>query len=403
MHIRKLRPAVPIFSLLLALSAGACDTEGDEGDGSPCIAVPMCKVGETKVDSESDCLQDDAVCYEETKCGKSIWCTGPAGATCTAAPECKSGETKVSKESDCLQDDAVCYEVSICDQTIWCTAPAETCTEKPECKEGETKVDGETGCLQDDAVCYKLSKCGKTIWCTGPAGACTEEPSCKEGETEVDSETGCLQDDAVCYKASKCDKTIWCTGPAGGCTAVPTCKEGETEVDDQSGCLQDDAVCYQATECDKTIWCTGPAPAVTTILGGGYSFGECLGACKRDVLIADGAATLKITGWGENESFAENTGTLTETGVAVAAEIAQNLVGTELEETYGCPDCDDGGAAHVILSRMSVTSTHKYDFGRPPEVLKNADAFATALMLALADCETTNHVVPAGGCTAFEP
>ena len=69
-----------------------------------------CGPGQEKVASESQCLQDDAVCY---KTSDGSWCTG------AAAPECPSGYKKVSSSSDCLQD-TKCFQVS---ESAWCTGP----------------------------------------------------------------------------------------------------------------------------------------------------------------------------------------------------------------------------------------------------------------------------------------
>ena len=46
-------------------------------DESQCDGYPACDPGHTKVNSASECLQDDAACYSRTACGITIWCTGP--------------------------------------------------------------------------------------------------------------------------------------------------------------------------------------------------------------------------------------------------------------------------------------------------------------------------------------
>ena len=46
-------------------------------DPSQCDGYPDCDPGHTKVASSSQCIQDDAVCYQRTTCGVTIWCTGP--------------------------------------------------------------------------------------------------------------------------------------------------------------------------------------------------------------------------------------------------------------------------------------------------------------------------------------
>ncbi|MFT7624355.1 MAG: hypothetical protein ACI9WU_003542 [Myxococcota bacterium] len=57
---------------------GSGDTgSGDTGTDGDCLAIPVCDEGHDEVDGPSGCLQDDAVCYEATECGVTIWCTGP--------------------------------------------------------------------------------------------------------------------------------------------------------------------------------------------------------------------------------------------------------------------------------------------------------------------------------------
>ncbi len=54
----------------------AVGDSSDVGGDTTCLAMPVCDSGEQQVDSESDCLQDDAVCYSNSMCGVTIWCTG---------------------------------------------------------------------------------------------------------------------------------------------------------------------------------------------------------------------------------------------------------------------------------------------------------------------------------------
>lgn len=76
-------------------SAGACveaiealSCDGVTDAGGPCTDEPTCDPGHTEIESSSDCLQDDAVCYEREACGVSIWCTGPAAAATPNPTSC---------------------------------------------------------------------------------------------------------------------------------------------------------------------------------------------------------------------------------------------------------------------------------------------------------------------------
>ena len=184
-------------------------------ESEACRAIPTCDSGHVEYPAQDACPQD-VECYQRTECDTTIWC-GPEGAPCTEGNPCPDGQQLVTSQSDCLQDDAVCVEVQHCDETKYCTGPHEgDCTAVPVCDGDDMEVASQSDCLQDDAKCYEVTECGATIWCTGPDdNGCEAEPVCKEGEEEVDGPGSCLQDDAVCYDVTVCGKTIWCTGPDG--------------------------------------------------------------------------------------------------------------------------------------------------------------------------------------------
>jgi|GEM_PF-3212756 len=135
--------------------------------------------------------------------------------TCTAAPTCDLGDTRVSSESACLQDEAHCYDRTLCEQTIWCAGTA-VCAGAPSCPLGYVEAPG--GCTTKD--CVQSTVCGSTIMCQRDLSQCDGYPSCNPGDTQVPSPSQCLQDDATCYQRYVCGTTIWCTGPlpqdAGG-------------------------------------------------------------------------------------------------------------------------------------------------------------------------------------------
>jgi hypothetical protein len=45
--------------------------------GAACLAMPTCDEGHSTVSDADDCADGDE-CYKRTRCGKTIWCTGPA-------------------------------------------------------------------------------------------------------------------------------------------------------------------------------------------------------------------------------------------------------------------------------------------------------------------------------------
>ena len=150
------RAVIMVFSMLSVLSS--CTTS--DSDSRRASLASSCDPGHVAVASPTDCLQDDAVCYEIEGSGTENWCTGESCGTC------EDGDIAVDSEADCLQDSAICYATSSCGIEIWCTAPT-SC--EATCAEGETEIPDSSACLQDDATCYSLDDCGTEIWCTGPA------------------------------------------------------------------------------------------------------------------------------------------------------------------------------------------------------------------------------------------
>ena len=85
-----------------------------------CAGIPYCPVGYVQVAS---CLsQGTGDCVKETVCGSTILCRRDLS-QCDGLPSCNPGETQVASSSQCLQDDAVCYQASACGVSIWCTGP----------------------------------------------------------------------------------------------------------------------------------------------------------------------------------------------------------------------------------------------------------------------------------------
>ena len=143
-------------------------------------------------------------------------------------------------------------------------------------------------------------------------------------------------------------------------------------------------------------------PEMYGLLGGGYWFGECWGACRGDLVVNVSELTLILTGW-DDTSFLNNSGELTDLGLTTSAALVGELADVELQSVYGCPDCADGGGFYVTIRRDDLESRHEYNFGGPPDVLDDLDEFVRGLIDALTTCTVTPHVVPGEGCVPFEP
>jgi hypothetical protein len=143
-----------------------------------------------------------------------------------------------------------------------------------------------------------------------------------------------------------------------------------------------------------------PPLEAPVLVSGGWSFGHCIGQCVGELAVDGADLRFTITGHqAEDPVFLDNTGTLTDEGLEALQSAQAALAGEALEERYGCPDCADGGASHVTLARDGETSTHTYEFGKPPAVLTELDALLDSVMAALETCTANAFVEIAADCT----
>ena len=376
----------------LALLSLGCS--GSTTGETRCLALPVCAETETQVET---CEPGLNKCHEVSKCGQTIGCYTKEE-SCGAVPTSDEDDQEVASQDECPLDTA-CVPVEACGIKIWCWGAPDCAKENP-CAEGETLVFSQSDCIAD-GECAEATVCYDTVWCTAEPD-CLEIPECNEGDKTVAEGEECPSDAASCYEVSACSQTVNCAVEPE-CGGLPMCDEGDQPVDGPGECLQDDAKCYEVTGCGETIWCTGVDPAPThVLLGGGSSFGFCFGACKRELTFAGSGVTLVISSPQDEAPLATITGTLTEAGQAAAASIAVELSGYTLQTTYGCPDCADGGASHVLLLKDGKESKHTYEFSNPPVELEAVDSFINTLILAVEGCKSTDHFVPAEDCKAYE-
>lgn len=143
---------------------------------------------------------------------------------------------------------------------------------------------------------------------------------------------------------------------------------------------------------------TGPVPE---IVGGGSSFGECDGLCVAELRIAGREVSLTRRSWDRSEQVVAK-GTLSDAARVELDEMERALAGVRLEETYGCPDCADGGAAWIDLVPVEAATRATYEFGTAPEVLARWEDFRRDVAEALATCATGDLVTVVEPC-ATEP
>lgn len=141
-----------------------------------------------------------------------------------------------------------------------------------------------------------------------------------------------------------------------------------------------------------------------TVAAAGTSYGECGGACVSTLSIDQGALHYDLTGY-DSDVYANNDGLLTELGAGQLAEMEAKLAARiELQETYGCPDCDDGGAAWATLQTADgASTTHTWEAGNAPEEFLELSLMVNDLVTALRECEASSHVTVHSSCVAYLP
>jgi hypothetical protein len=142
------------------------------------------------------------------------------------------------------------------------------------------------------------------------------------------------------------------------------------------------------------------APRLT---GAGWSFGMCLGYCRADLRI-DGESLVQTGHDREvDDALYTNHGQLTSEGQARLDAALTELADTPLKETYGCPDCADGGAAYIMLTAADGETRHDMEFASPPEELSRIYDLSIALMSTLETCRSDDLVTVSEECSAYEP
>ncbi|MGH9460449.1 MAG: hypothetical protein ACRD1X_04495 [Vicinamibacteria bacterium] len=142
---------------------------------------------------------------------------------------------------------------------------------------------------------------------------------------------------------------------------------------------------------------SGPSSSVR-VAEAGWSFGFCMGPCRGQLALAGAQLTYEVSSRTGDQVFASNRGQLTSQGATRLEYLASGLP-EELQETYGCPDCADGGASFLAFVRERESLRTEYEYGNPPAALSAIDGFLKEVMDALGECRATADVTPEGSCT----
>ena len=98
----------------------------------------------------------------------------------------------------------------------------------------------------------------------------------------------------------------------------------------------------------------------------------------------------------------QNHGSLTPAGRARLGAALSELDDASLDPVYGCPDCADGGAAYLELSRDGVSERVGMELGNPPDVLAGLYGVSASLIGALETCRSNELVEVVGECTVYQ-
>lgn len=133
-------------------------------------------------------------------------------------------------------------------------------------------------------------------------------------------------------------------------------------------------------------------------LASGWYFGECWGECQgRLELAADGSFTFESFGW-EGEVYLSVQGSLTDDTEADIAEAWAALDRGSLEAVYGCPDCADGGGEFVELAGGVGPERVDWEFGNPPDELKDLVSWLDVVEQAARQCEEGTGIITVDVC-----
>jgi hypothetical protein len=235
--------------------------------------------------------------------------------------------------------------------------------------------------------------CGEdgNVFCTEMA--CPDNDKCSDGltyhETGCGLEEGMPEIEAGCY---------------GECQGIP-CESGICQLTDTNPCICEPGMdCCDA--CGVNTWLCLDAPQTCAptagrpiITSAGKSFGMCVGNCVAKLTIDPGdpgscaEITLSKCPWNDPSGCAANKiAVLSATGQAKATGLAAELLGIELQETYGCPDCTDGGASQLTLHLDNKELKISYEYDKPPSVLARVDEFTQGLIEAMETCTPNDDI-----------
>lgn len=182
---------------------------------------------------------------------------------------------------------------------------------------------------------------------------------------------------------------------AGSATDAAETDAGSAPDADTGGAPDADAGSEDTASADADA-STGPL-VKGNLVAAGWSFGMCANACKGVLELKGASLLLTTSGW-DGTVYYQAKGVLTTGAAAALQDFEAALVGKPLATTVGCPDCADGGASFVTFSDGTTSSTHTYEFGKPPAALGELDKLLTTAIAGLKTCTGDATVVVQNPC-----
>jgi hypothetical protein len=178
------------------------------------------------------------------------------------------------------------------------------------------------------------------------------------------------------------------------------------QVSDGLASCASDALVTVAVDCPTEAG--DPADDPVRIVRGGFSFGMCAGYCRTEIEI-DGVQVVLTRQAGFDTSDGDLpdqvvVGELTVAGRARLDSLESGLATQTLQETYGCPDCADGGSGWVVVRDASTELRSTFEYADPPEALVEVDDLLQQWIATLRGCGSDADITIAPGCiTADDP
>ncbi len=118
----------------------------------------------------------------------------------------------------------------------------------------------------------------------------------------------------------------------------------------------------------------------------GTSFGECMGYCRREIVVEKASFQLRVTGW---DSIAYPTRQLNGPLTPAVWDSLETLADLEalrqFQDVIGCPDCADGGAEWLTIQEGTASKQVTFEHG---ETLEGFEELIDLLRRLQAQAET---------------